>query len=98
MASVKDILITTSEYRPCYVGDRKALFHKWGYSQRVVPPSLLKGGHSGGTISTTYGIVEYEDGKVAEVYPSDIRFVDNKLEGYAFGDEDNTKKEVQEDD
>lgn len=29
-------------------------------------------------------VVEYEDGSVDEVCPAQIRFVDNKIKGYAF--------------
>ncbi len=32
----------------------------------------------------TYGLVEYDDGTVAEVEPCKIQFVDNKIKGYAF--------------
>lgn len=32
----------------------------------------------------TLGLVEYEDGKVAEVEPTRIKFVDNKIKEYAF--------------
>ena len=31
-----------------------------------------------------FGIVEYEDGQVSEVYPNKILFLDNKLAGYDF--------------
>lgn len=72
------------QYRPCFVGDKRALFHKWGSVSEIVPPSALLGGHNGGTVTCDFAIVEYEDGTVAEVKPSDVRFVDRLIEEYAF--------------
>ena len=43
-----------------------------------MPPSIMAGGHGGGQISATFALVEYEDGTVAEVYPSRVRFLDTK--------------------
>ena len=86
-----------TELRPCYVtkwglvnrtwskiGEEKALFHTWSHVSEIHAPSLLKGGHSGGTVSNTFGIVEGPDGKVYKAYPSDIRFCDREIEKYAF--------------
>lgn len=85
--------------RPCYVkaykyenkrpwfvqdGERKALFHGWGTFGQIVDPSPLKGGHPGGVISSTFGIVEFEDGTVDQVPVSHIRFVDNTFADYSF--------------
>lgn len=78
------ITITGAEYRPCYVDGKKALFHRWVDCRKIVEPSVLKGGHGGGVIARTFGIVEYADGTVAEVAPSTIRFDDDKLSDYAF--------------
>ena len=62
--------------RPCEVNGRKALLHKWaGYSE-IVPPSLMIGGHGGGVVACTVGIVEYEDGTVGTADPERIRFTD----------------------
>lgn len=86
------------EPRPCYVYEpsrilrrkgvkqepRKALFHCWTHESNVVEPSLLKGGHPGGTVATTLALVELEDGKVMKTYPECIEFCDEKIKDYAF--------------
>ena len=41
-------------------------------------------GDPGGQLCQLFGIVEYEDGQVSEVYPNKILFLDNKLAGYDF--------------
>jgi len=38
------------------------------------------GGHPGGQIKYTLGIVEYEDGQVEQVHPREIIFLDNLFE------------------
>lgn len=75
MASA-DIVIRTSEYRPCVVGKRKGWFHCWEHKASVVGESFLRGGHSAGQISMTLGIVEFEDGTIEECAPYRIRFTD----------------------
>lgn len=62
--------------RPCLVDGKRALWHEWTTRQEIVPPSIMAGGHGGGQISATFALVEYEDGTVAEVYPSCVRFLD----------------------
>ena len=82
-----EIVIKTSEYRPCIIGGDgglKALFHCWCHKSEAVSESPLRGGHPAGIISSTFGIVEFEDGKVQEVYPHVIRFCDNKMDEYCF--------------
>lgn len=69
----------TEYLRPCYVHERKALFHKWEDKSEIVPPSIMVGGHNGGIVRCTLGIVEYEDGTVHECYPYEIKFVDMPL-------------------
>lgn len=64
--------------RPCEVKGRKATFHTWTQQSWVVPPSPMIGGHPGGQMSTTWAVVEYEDGTVHEVCPTDIRFTDKE--------------------
>ena len=44
--------------------DVKALFHCWSHRSEVVGESYLRGGHSAGRISSTFAIVEFEDGTV----------------------------------
>lgn len=74
--------------RPCMVASRKggeekrAFFHcwnQWSDATGVVP---LQGGHSVGQVSKTYGIVEFEDGTVKNVYPQLIRFLDGSFDDY----------------
>ena len=79
-----EIILRTSELRPCFVNNRKALFHRWEPKMQVVGESMLQGGHSAGQLAITVGIVEYENGTVHECYPYEIRFCDNKLEEYHF--------------
>lgn len=62
------------DLRQCTVHDKKAYFHKWADISYIVPPSLMVGGHNGGQVSNTLGIIEYEDGTVAEVEPTSIKF------------------------
>lgn len=79
-----EIQVRFSEYRPCIVGGKKALFHRWTDKAQVVGESALRGGHSAGQLWVVVGIVEYEDGTIREVYPYEIRFVDHKLQEYCF--------------
>ena len=64
--------------------DIKALFHCWNYRSELYDASPMIGGHSGGRVSGTFAIVEYEDGTIHEVEPTQIRFVDNAMSEYAF--------------
>ena len=78
MAQLPSIEIRVN-LRPCLVGGdddaEKALFHCWGNRAYIIEPSMLVGGHPGGQVWNTYGIVELEDGSVVEVPPSNIRFL-----------------------
>ncbi len=67
-----------NRYRLCTVDGKEALFHKWTEEREIVAPSLMRGGHQGGTIATTLGMVEYLDGRVARVTPERIQFLDTK--------------------
>lgn len=69
----------TPEYRPCWVNKRKALFHRWVNSAR---PQLPKGQEPSENsryyqYRATHALVEYEDGTMATIWPTEIRFVDN---------------------
>lgn len=66
-------------YRPCMVGGRKAIFHKWSHWSEIVEPSLAVGGHPGGVVSGDLATVEFEDGTVTKVYPEKIRFLDSAV-------------------
>lgn len=67
-----------TEYRPCWVDGRRAMFHRWTDSARPVTPR----GMDEETTTRRYqlhnvhGVVEYEDGTVARVWPSNIQFAD----------------------
>lgn len=74
--------------RPCIVTqngeEKKALFHMWEFFSKPVAADLYIGGCPEGQMSMIFGLVEYEDGTMGEVNPSQIRFVDNKIKDYAF--------------
>lgn len=71
--------------RICYVGEKRAMFHCWSQESRIVEPSIRVGGHGGGILAGVLGIVEFEDGAVAKVYPENIQFADGGgFEEYAF--------------
>lgn len=74
--------------RPCIVKqngkEKKALFRMRNNFAKPVAADVYAGGCPEGQISIVFGIVEYEDGSVDEVRPAQIRFVDNKIKGYAF--------------
>lgn len=78
--------------RPCYVivkknKKEKALFHGWSFENTVVEPSLMIGGHPGGTVACTMvAIVELENGRVIITPPSSIQFLDNKINDYYWDD------------
>lgn len=75
-------IILKKELRPCIVNGQKALFHGWEQKADVIPPSLMRGGHSGGEIKLALGIIEREDGTIHKAYPEEIRFIDGKVEAY----------------
>ena len=60
----------------------KALFHCWDHRSELCDASPMI--HPGGQVSGTFAIVEYEDGTVHEVEPTQIRFVDNAMSEYVF--------------
>lgn len=69
--------LSTADYRPCIIDNKKALFHRWEEVSEIVYPSLMKGGHPGGEMKGTLAIVEMEDGSVRRVAPDAVRFTDN---------------------
>ena len=66
------------ELRPCLVNGRRALFHRWADSARPVVPRGLEeiDAETRYQCWNVHGIVEYEDGTVQRVWPSEIQFVD----------------------
>lgn len=97
---MKPIYTNTHEPRPCTVwrkGEpRPALFHLFTTTSYVVPPSPLKGGHTGGQVSEPCAVVEYQDGTVDTVPSSSVRFLDTKhlMAQYDWGDEAEEPVEV----
>lgn len=81
VAAIRSVVIRSqeSEYRPCYANGRKALFHRW---VNTANPALPKGVDAKDEKArffqhrSTHGLVEFENGTVARVWPQDIRFVD----------------------
>ena len=66
------------QYRLCKVNKNVVgYFHGWEHWSNVIDASYLVGGHPGGQISYTLGIVEYPDGTIKQVYPNDIQFIDD---------------------
>lgn len=86
--------VTLPNLRPCMVAknkgrvERRGLFHGWNQYSTVVDASPLRGGHPGGQVSETYGIVEFPDGTVENVYPQSIRFLDHYFNDFDFGGEE----------
>ena len=64
----------TNVLRPCHLGERKCLFHKWVDKAWVVEPSMAVGGHNGGQKRITVGLVEWDDGTMHEAYSYEIVF------------------------
>lgn len=84
------------QLRPCLVNGEECLFHTWENFMQVIAPSAMVGGHNGGQIAYTLGIVEKADGTLMKVYPGHVRFVDSLHEeiwsGGAYRDADKNCK------
>lgn len=72
--------------RPCLVKGKKHIFHQWENRAWVAEPGIMVGSAPGGQCSMTLAIVEDEYGQVHEVYPKDVRFIDERIKEYDFGD------------
>ena len=73
MASCLDIVVSTNEYRPCFAYGQKGLFHRWIIKHDVIyKDEYVK------------GLVEFENGHVAEISRESIQFCDNKFKEYNF--------------
>lgn len=66
------------DLRPCIANGKKALFHTFEQFSKIVPPSIMVGGDSGGVMAEVFAIVEYEDGTVGRAYISELTFTDRK--------------------
>lgn len=60
------------------LGAKRALFHGWDGIKQVIDASPMIGGHPGGQIAYTLGIVEFMDGTVGRVHPEYIKFLDTE--------------------
>ena len=70
--------------RPCIIEGKdgsltKCLFHCWSTESRVVSPSLMVGGHQGGTYSETVAVLEFEDGHVEKRMVGSFKFDDGGM-------------------
>lgn len=71
-------MVNKGKIRQCIVNNQLCYFHGWNFNSDVIAPSPFVGGHAGGVVSHTYGIVEFPDGTVSEfIYPKEIKFCDN---------------------
>lgn len=70
--------LRTVELRPCIVGGRRAIFHRWVNSAHPVPPRGMEINEKTRYFQfrRTEALVEFEDGTVDRVYPTEIKFVD----------------------
>jgi|GEM_PF-3092343 len=81
ITSLQQVTVSeTPEYRPCWVNGRKAVFHRWVNSAR---PQLPRGQEPNENARffqyrATHALVEYADGTMATVWPTDLQFADSK--------------------
>ena len=66
------------ELRPCLFKDKKALFHRWEEVSQAVEAGIAIGSHSAGWLKYTLAIIEFENGEIAEVSPTLIKFLDSE--------------------
>ena len=76
--------IYTPRPRPCIVQGSRAIWHRWRDSARPKHGSRLETDENADyfQVWNVHAIVEFEDGTVARVWPSNVQFVD----GGAFAD------------
>lgn len=81
IALPRSVIITQeTEYRPCYVNGRRALFHRWVNTANPVLPKGVEANNEKARFfqhRSTTGLVEYADGTLARVWPQEIRFADS---------------------
>jgi hypothetical protein len=90
MSALDGKITIERELRPCIVENSvKALFHLWEVKR--IPYYELKSPVKGfldqsfeGFAEYIFAIVEYSDGTIHEVEPTQIRFVDNAMSEYVF--------------
>lgn len=74
-------VVTPQEFdrlRPCYARGRKAIFHRWVNSAHPVLPRGEEPSESSRyyQFRRTEALVEYEDGTMGRIFPSNLQFVD----------------------
>lgn len=81
--------MNTNKLRPCKVGEELYLFHTFAQISQIVPPSNLIGGHSGGTVSGVYAVLERCDGAVIIMEAQLVQFLDQPDEFDKYVEEKN---------
>ena len=75
------IIFSTSENRPCWVGGRRAIFHRWTDSARPAKARKKTDDEEQQElqlqIHNVHALVEYEDGTVEREWPNRIHFADS---------------------
>lgn len=61
--------------RPCKIDDRTGYFHTWEHYSKPLAASPLIGGEPAGVYSRLFGIVEFKDGSIKRVDPTEITFL-----------------------
>lgn len=93
--SCSDVILVNRDYRRlCLTNSgEKCFFHCWNNVSEIVSPSLLQGGHSGGVVSDTFAIMEFEDGSVRKLRCDQFIFIDGgKFKDYDWSYERKEKK------
>ena len=98
MSALDGKITIESGLRPCIVENSvKALFHLWAVKR--TPHYEIKSPVKGflnpsfeGFDEYIVAFVEYEDGTIHEVEPTQIRFVDNAMSEYAFPEMEEKEK------
>ena len=84
MARVHDEIVIKTELRPCLVGGRRCLFHKWvtGYHPRANHLVDDDGEDYCEVMicETTMGLVEHSDGSISTENAEFIQFVDSEAQ------------------
>ena len=64
--------------RPCYARGRRAIFHRWVNSAHPVLPRGEEPAEGSRyyQFRRTEALVEYEDGTISRIFPSNIQFAD----------------------
>lgn len=75
---VVHVITEPDRQRPCLARGRRAIFHRWVNSAHPLLPRGVEPGENARyyQYKRTEGLIEYEDGTVARVFPSDIQFID----------------------